>query len=48
MYQSPILRKHESARLLCDNYEKHELIYSVETLTPKLLREDLELHFSHV
>lgn len=39
------LHRAESAKMLCDNYENHELVYSVETLTPRLAKEDLEFKF---
>lgn len=32
------LHRAESAKMLCDNYENHELVYSLETLTPKFAR----------
>ena len=41
------LRKIESSKMFCDNYENHELKYSVETLIPHIGREDLELSFIH-
>jgi hypothetical protein len=39
------LHRAESAKMLCDNYENHELVYSVETLTPRFAKEDLEFKF---
>lgn len=42
---APRLRRTESAKMLCDNYENHELVYSLETLTPRLAREDLDFRF---
>lgn len=30
----------ESAKMLCDNYENNELKYSVETLIPRIGKED--------
>lgn len=42
---APQLKRTESAKMLCDNYENHELVYSLETLTPRLAKEDLDFRF---
>ena len=39
----PILKRMDSSRLLCDNYENNELVYSVETLTPKVPKMEFDL-----
>jgi len=39
MLEMGLLRA-ESVKMLCDNYENNELKYSVETLIPRIGKED--------